>query len=361
MRDDKKKVVARVHQFIGSQEIFDALRWHVAFGEGADFKDAGAMNVVPVGTSANAVNLAFRLADSSGKPSVIMADDVIRLCDVTGPGILWKRRDGVEMTPCVLATKLRELCLRFGAKVAGVYPCANAFWQLRMAPYSFMSFIVADLFLAMPGVGVKWSDAMRPKEDVAFTCQVLVKYGLVLRANWFSVRARHHDPGGDGCGIARTRKDIAVSAVLAVRWNTPGHNVIQPGRNEAEIKLNGFALVKRIHPAKSVVLKAASDVFKMLCVKEAAQTRMMLDAVKIRLQREGECKKRVINRSTKTGARLAKRCQRGTALRGGRQMGRRPTFQLSMDSTARKALSRATRSIRALSKPARATREYRVR
>jgi len=178
----------------------------------------------------------------------------------------------------------------------------------------------------------------------------------VLRANWFSVRAKHHDPGGDGCGIARFRKDKAVSAVLAVRWNTAGYNVIQAGRNEAEIKLNGFALVKRVHPTKSVVLKAASNVFKKFCVKEVAKTKIMLDAVRLRLRRERKCNKPYCT-TTKSGNRMVRRHYRGTSLRGGRKTGRRPTFISTMGVAARTATHRAAQAVRALSKPARATRK----
>ena len=262
MRPDKPACVSRVREFVGPG-LFRRLRWHVAAGEAKSYTQAGALNATSSGTTSDAVNAAFRLADAMKKPVVLMADDVVRISNCGAPAQLWTSEHGVTMRPLAAAIALKQLCDKFCSKVAGAYPMANTFYQLRCSPLSFASFVVADFFLVMPGVGVRWSDAWRPKEDVDFTLKVLQRHGLIVRSNYLSVTAQHHKPGGDGDGHKRFQKDVKIRKMLMKSWNSAKSvHPVRPGRNESEVKIHGLELVKREHPDMFGVLKAAEATFK---------------------------------------------------------------------------------------------------
>jgi len=340
-RPDKKKVVERVRKFLG-QKLWNIVRWHVPGRERVQYENAGARNVVAASTSADAVNLALRLATELTKPCVVLADDVSGLSDCTCSPTVWKTRYGVTLRPFDAAKRLVHLCDKFGSKLGGVFPLSNPYWQLRFGPYSFSAFIVADFFIAMPNIHTRWSDQMRPKEDYDFTCRILQDEGIVVRSNWIGVKAQHHRPGGDGCGKARLKKDLACAADMVKTWNRPAKNEIvvkiKPSK-PSEISLNGLVLVKRKHPELAKVLRRAAKAYKDAHKVSKRQLKQVL--------LRGAKKTRATTCLTSGSDAQVQRVKRGTGAQGSeRRAGPRPAHGRSLSASTRTALYRVARTVR---------------
>jgi len=88
-----------------------------------------------------------------------------------------------------------SICEKYGAKLWGIYPVANAFY---MSPkMNNKGFIIGTMFGVINNE-LRFDENLKLKEDYDFTLQNIIKYKKVARFDWITIWADHYKRSG-GC------------------------------------------------------------------------------------------------------------------------------------------------------------------
>jgi hypothetical protein len=240
-RPEPARHVNIIKKFV-TPKNFQNVSWFVAEGDRVPYMEGKASNVRELGSSVAAVNEAFRISNRSGKPVVIMADDVSGIYAVEGPPEGWQSSNGFYLHALPAACRLLTSMRAIGAKVGGVSPHMCQDMMLRQPLQSLTAFVVADFFVVDPPMRVPWVETCWPKEDYQFSADVLCRYGLLLRENRLCVSAEHYKVGGDGCGPKRRKAEIKAAKQLM--YSYPG--VFSKGGSEEKISLTGGLKITKL-------------------------------------------------------------------------------------------------------------------
>ena len=194
--------------------------WFVAFGDKPNYVKAGLCRgqVKELGTASDAVNGAIKLANSTSKPTIVMADDLMQIYQVTGEPRTWATSMGCRADVLKVAKAMLGAARSVSASLCGLHCNPDVRNMLERQVMSLCNFIVGDFFLLVPPVKGRWNHEASPKEDYAMSCDTLVKGQLTCRLNHYSIHCEHYQPGGDGTSHVKR----GCKAVDFLNRNYPG-------------------------------------------------------------------------------------------------------------------------------------------
>lgn len=209
------------------KELAPLAVWHVGADEEADYRYAGAANVVPSGGLSESRNAALEAAFKDYRICVQFSDDLT--------GVQWTPdRERKYRIPLPRAVALvQNLGLTDGARLAGAAAVDNLFY-LPKDDISRTAFVIGDFTVVSPS-RPRYDTNLRLKEDLDFSLQHLKMYGKVGRVNTVLANWQHRTNHG-GAVQYRTmaEEQKAVDYIMAKH---PGAVRINPARDIPELSL----------------------------------------------------------------------------------------------------------------------------
>ena len=203
--------------------------WYVGDGEAADYRYAGAKNVVEAGGLSASRNRALDVAFSMGMVCAQLDDDLTAV-DWCGDGIT-KHRITLER-----AIGLVQAGLGNGAYFAGAAATDNAFFMPKKdgkpVPISDHVLIVSSFSCVAPNP-LRFDEGMRLKEDFDMTIRHLKQFGKVARVNTVLAGFQHRTNLGGAVQYRTTEAEMEAIAYLQAAH--PGW--LSKGRNDIEVRL----------------------------------------------------------------------------------------------------------------------------
>ncbi|CAE7712389.1 unnamed protein product [Symbiodinium microadriaticum] len=208
-------------QVLGVQ-LFRKVRWHVADNDAKDYASKGVevSQILECGPVHNAQNAALRLACRTGRPVIVIPDDVsgFSICDGS---LDWEGGHGRPLLPDKFAKVLLKALLETGCCFGGPYVCPNAVFRYQMPLMSFTNFVAGDVWMVLPSTlpdSVHFRSEACPKQDYDFCAQLLRGGMPVLRLNRLGATCGHKQKGGAGKGEKRWKQDVSAAKWLIKTW-----------------------------------------------------------------------------------------------------------------------------------------------
>ncbi|MEV6817820.1 hypothetical protein AB0M72_03600 [Nocardiopsis dassonvillei] len=199
------------------------VRWYVDYGEAADYRAAGAVEVIEVGGLVQARNAALADAFAEGRACVQVSDDLRRL----------RRHSAIGGGAAGLGEVIEAMsvaCAETGATLAGLPPTDNEFYTPADPRYRHGVFIVGDLIFVRPSPQ-RFDRQLRLKEDYDFTVQHDQAAGAV-RVQTYLASFAHRDNRGGAVSYRTMEAEAEAIGYLMHKW--PGRFRLN-GRRPGEI------------------------------------------------------------------------------------------------------------------------------
>merc|ERR1719265_2378621 len=106
------------------------------------------------------------------------------------------------------------------AKLAGVFPTANAALTMGAAEYCTEHFILGDFFVVDPSSPCRFDTTMTLKEDYDFTCSHIDQHGSGLRCNRMLLHVRHATNAGGAVATrdSKGKQEQYNISILQKKW-----------------------------------------------------------------------------------------------------------------------------------------------
>ena len=219
-------------------EIIGDCTFYVNIGEGLDYLNAGAKQVVECGTNiCEARNKAIEDARKQDLPSIQVSDDLRNLKQVS----LFEGKHQVKEISFndVCKTMLDELKNK-GYFYGGVAVTTNRLNYVG-EDFSYNKLIVCDLVCIMPS-SYKFDVNMALKEDYDLTITQLIEVGGVVRCNQFLCDFPHRDNTGGANTYRNSNSEYEATQKLYAKW---GNCIKKHATREGQISLNYNAIQER--------------------------------------------------------------------------------------------------------------------
>ena len=342
-RPTPAKNIGMITTFLEPSISFARTTWFVAFGDKPHYVKAGLCRgqVKELGTASDAVNGAIKLANSTSKPTIVMADDLRQIYHVTGCSSTWATAMGCRADVFTVTKAMLGAARSVSASLCGLHCTTVVRNMLERHVMSLCSFIIGDFFLLVPPVRGRWNHEACPKEDYAMSCDTLVKGQLTCRLNHYSIDCEHYQPGGDG--PMRVKGDCKAVAFLNRKY--PGVFRRKYGERGQVIM---YAGIKLLGEELREAVTHFTTIMERTQHTQSEIKQMMSRSSKVRSK--AKSKKSHAPMMLKVKERERKRRQRGRIVHaaGLMQRGRARMCQKVLSKSLRTAISRAKARLRAL-------------
>jgi hypothetical protein len=192
------------------QELVPNAVWYVGKGEGKEYKEAGAINVIESGGLIESRNKALDDAHKKNMACVQLSDDF--------GGVLLATEKNDKPISIEKAVKMMEgIATKIGAKLAGTAPTANRFYVDVNKPVRTHHFIVGDFIWVAP-TKLRFDTELRLKEDYDYTAQHLKEYGVVARVDVLMAKFAHRTNAGGAVAYRTSQLEQDAIAYLKKKW-----------------------------------------------------------------------------------------------------------------------------------------------
>ena len=342
-RHTPAKNIGMTTTFLEPTIPFARTSWFVAFGDKPHYVKAGLCRgqVKELGTSSDAVNAAIKLANSTSKPTIVMADDLRHIYHATGCPSTWATATGCHADVFTVTKAMLGAARSVSASLCGLHCTTAVRDMLERNVMSLCSFIIGDFFLLVPPVRGRWNHEASPKEDYAMSCDTLVKGQLTCRLNHYSIDCEHYQAGGDG--PKHVKRDC--KAVAFLNRNYPGVFRRKAGERGQVIMYGG---IKLLGEELGEAVTHYNTIMDRTRHTQSEIKQMVSRSSKVRSK--AKSKKPHAPMLLKVKERERKRRQRGRIDHtvGLMQRGRARMCQTVMSQSLRTAISRAKARLRAL-------------
>ena len=222
IRDDLRAYVGIIsHQRSQNVQAMEALvgaaTWFVGAGEGDEYRDQGATQVIESGGLCRSRNAILEEAWGKGYAGLELSDDLkgIKEAYMTKDGK--KKARDVSFETAV--DSMHDALFQTGAMMAGVAPTGNPFYWDPAKPIHPKAFIVGDMILVRP-CELFFDEDMRLKEDYDYTIQHVLKYGRVARCNDILAQFSHRTNSGGAVAARTPELEQEMIDFLKKKWGT---------------------------------------------------------------------------------------------------------------------------------------------
>lgn len=195
------------------------VRWYVDHGERADYRAAGAVDVIEASGLVQARNLALADAFAEGRACVQISDDLRRLRRHSANG-------GGDAGLGEVIEAMSAACAQTGATLSGLPPTDNEFYTPADPPLRHGVFIVGDLIFVRPSPQ-RFDRQLKLKEDYDFTLAHREEAGAV-RVQTYLASFAHLDNRGGAVPYRTMEAEAEAIGYLMHKW--PGEFRINPRR-----------------------------------------------------------------------------------------------------------------------------------
>jgi hypothetical protein len=206
--------------------------WVVGPGEAADYRYAGAEDVIEADGLCAARNAAMvhQGVRAPDLPCLQLSDDL------AGIRVAWgtSRADTGEISLREAVEAMERSRGEVGAELAGVAPTSNPFYSKQRVNRT--GFVVGDMVLIGAGCPVMWNEQLPLKEDYDYTLRHLQRYGVVARCDWILAAFAHRTNKGGAVSTRKANPELEQQAIDRLMADWPEY--IRPNpRREREVLL----------------------------------------------------------------------------------------------------------------------------
>ena len=202
--------------------------WFVAFGEGEQYRAAGAINVIESGGLCESRNAALEYAFSQNLPCVQLSDDLKAIKKAHS------KKQTEPMSFAKAASEMLHAAKTYKSHLVGVAPTSNAFYYNPEKPHKINAFIVGDMILVMP-CDIRFDTNMRLKEDYDYTLSHIRQFGKVVRVDNILAEFAHRTNKGGAVAYRTSALEQSCISYLKKKW---GNRIKDNPRRANEILLN---------------------------------------------------------------------------------------------------------------------------